>query len=159
MRQVNQPDVLPNRFLKSARYGKSLIRNTLLMRAACWEEMLRSQDSSIVVAQQDRQRSPDIKFLAVDDPCQNERRYAAMFEDSGGDRRKRLIDSVASDREIPMGLHSHSINSLVQGCIMRGADEQVVRSELCERWQPQECCLANVACWHEAGNPGCPLSR
>jgi hypothetical protein len=32
--------------------------------------MLRSQDSSIVVVQQDRQRSPYIKLLAIDDRCQ-----------------------------------------------------------------------------------------
>jgi alkanesulfonate monooxygenase SsuD/methylene tetrahydromethanopterin reductase-like flavin-dependent oxidoreductase (luciferase family) len=35
-----------------------------------------SQDSSIVVAQQARQRLPGIKFLAIDDPCRIEMRYA-----------------------------------------------------------------------------------
>jgi hypothetical protein len=32
MRQVNQPEVLPNRSLKTGEIRKSLVRNTLLMR-------------------------------------------------------------------------------------------------------------------------------
>ena len=55
MRQVNQPDVLPNRSLKIGEIRKSLVGKPFLMRgAACREEMLRSRDSSIVVAQQAR---------------------------------------------------------------------------------------------------------